>query len=60
MGLEGSEGLAFYEFDEVADESQFKIDYKAALDSLPIKENEAPQIIAEANVAFTSEYEYIL
>ena len=53
MGLKGSEGLAFYEFDEINDESQFKIDYKAALDSLPIKENEAPQIIAEANVAFT-------
>ena len=53
MGLEGSEGLAFYEFNQVADESQFKIDYKAALDSLPIKENEASQIIAEANIAFT-------
>ena len=53
MGLKGSEGLAFYEFEEINDESQFKIDYKAALDSLPIKENEAPQIIAEANVAFT-------
>ena len=53
MGLEGSEGLAFYEFNQVADESQFKINYKAALDSLPIKENEASQIIAEANIAFT-------
>ena len=41
MGLKGSEGLAFYEFDEINDESQFKIDYKAALDSLPIKENDA-------------------
>ena len=53
MGLEDSNGLAFYEFDEIADESQFKLDYKAALDSLPIKDNEAPQIIAEANIAFT-------
>ena len=53
MGLQDSKGLAFYEFDEINDESQFKLDYKAALDSLPIKENEAPQIIAEANIAFT-------
>jgi heme oxygenase len=53
MGLEGSKGLAFYEFNEINDESQFKTNYKAALDSLPIKENEAPLIIAEANIAFT-------
>jgi len=53
MGLEGSEGLAFYEFDEINDETAFKVNYKAALDSLPIKENEAPSIVAEANVAFT-------
>lgn len=53
MGLQDSKGLAFYEFDEINNESQFKLDYKAALDSLPIKENEAPQIIAEANIAFT-------
>ena len=53
MGLEGSKGLAFYEFNEVSDEAQFKLNYKAALDSLPIKENEASQIIAEANTAFT-------
>lgn len=53
MGLEGSTGLAFYEFNEIDDESQFKTNYKAALDSLPIKENEALLIIAEANIAFT-------
>ena len=53
MGLEGSKGLAFYEFNKIDDESQFKTNYKAALDLLPIKENEAPQIIAEANIAFT-------
>lgn len=53
MGLEGNKGLAFYEFNEVSDEAQFKLNYKAALDSLPIKENEASQIIAEANTAFT-------
>ena len=53
MGLEGSKGLAFYEFKEVSDEAKFKLNYKAALDSLPIKENEASQIIAEANTAFT-------
>lgn len=53
MGLKDSKGLAFYEFDKINDESQFKLDYKAALDSLPIKGNEAPQIIAEANIAFT-------
>jgi len=53
MGLEGSKGLAFYEFKEVNDEAQFKLNYKAALDSLPIEENEASQIIAEANTAFT-------
>ena len=53
MGLNDSKGLAFYEFNDIQDESEFKTNYKSALDSLPIKQNEAPQIVAEANIAFT-------
>lgn len=50
MNLKGNQGLAFYDFEKVNDEQSFKINYKSALDSLPIKNN--AQIVAEANIAF--------
>ena len=52
MNLQSTEGLSFYEFTEIADEQQFKINYKAALDGLPVTSDGAQQIVAEANVAF--------
>ena len=52
MNLQSTQGLAFYEFDEINDEQQFKQDYKSALDSLPVDTQVSRQIVAEANVAF--------
>lgn len=53
MNLQSTQGLAFYEFDEISDEQQFKQNYKTALDSLPVDTEVSRQIVAEANVAFT-------
>jgi heme oxygenase len=53
MNLQSTQGLAFYEFDEISDEQQFKQNYKIALDSLPVDTQVSRQIVAEANVAFT-------
>nr|ASV47617.1 heme oxygenase [Chroomonas mesostigmatica CCMP1168] len=53
MNLQSRNGLAFYEFDDIQDEQQFKQDYKAALDALPVDSKAARQIVAEANVAFS-------
>ena len=53
MNLQSRNGLAFYEFDDIKDEQQFKQNYKLALDSLPVDSKVSRQIVAEANVAFT-------
>ena len=53
MNLSDGKGLAFYEFDAVADEQEFKQNYKKALDSLPLDSNLAENIVAEANISFT-------
>ena len=53
MNLSDGKGLAFYEFDQVADEQEFKQNYKKALDSLPLDSNLSEIIVAEANVTFT-------
>ena len=53
MNLQSTKGLAFYEFNEISDEQQFKQDYKSALDSLPVDTKVSRQIVAEANVAFS-------
>jgi heme oxygenase len=52
MNLQSTQGLSFYEFNDISDEQQFKINYKAALDALPVTTDGAQQIVAEANVAF--------
>jgi len=46
------DGLAFYEFDNIPDGKEFKTKYRAAMDNLPIDEDQANAIIDEANVAF--------
>nr|BDA99311.1 heme oxygenase [Cryptomonas sp. NIES-3952] len=53
MNLSDGKGLAFYEFDEVQDEQEFKQNYKKALDSLALDASLADSIVAEANVSFT-------
>ncbi len=53
MNLPDGKGLAFYEFDQVEDEQEFKQNSKKALDSLPLDSTLAENIVAEANVSFT-------
>jgi heme oxygenase len=53
MNLSDGKGLAFYEFNEVKDEQEFKQNYKKALDSLALDSILADQIVAEANISFT-------
>ena len=53
MNLSDGKGLAFYEFDQVKDEQEFKQNYKKALDSLALDSILADQIVAEANISFT-------
>lgn len=52
MNLKGNQGLAFYDFEQIEDEQNFKQNYKKALDNLPIPEEDTSKIIAEANVSF--------
>src|SRR6056300_544159 len=52
MNLKGNQGLAFYDFNEIQDEQEFKQNYKKALDELPIPSEYTAKIIAEANVSF--------
>lgn len=47
-----SVGTAFYEFEEISDEKQFKVIYRQALDELPVDEATAERIVEEANDAF--------
>ena len=52
MNLGEHDGLRFYEFDSIADEKGFKVNYRAVLDSLPIDQAMADRIVEEANQAF--------
>ena len=53
LNIEGNEGLDFYEFAMIDDEKKFKKSYSETLNSLPINQDIANQIIEEANQAFT-------
>jgi heme oxygenase len=48
----GDEGTAFYEFEDVADEKEFKNKYRQALNDLPVDLETAKRIVDEANDAF--------
>jgi heme oxygenase len=50
--LSSSEGLAFYEFSQITDHSQFKDEYRALLDSMPVDDTTSQKIVDEANHAF--------
>ena len=52
MNLTDGEGTAFYEFEDIPDEKEFKVQYRQALDELPITDEQADQIVDEANAAF--------
>ncbi|MEI2578314.1 biliverdin-producing heme oxygenase [Scytonema sp. PRP1] len=52
MNLSDGQGLAFYEFDDIADEKAFKVKYRQALDELAIDDATSDRIVDEANAAF--------
>ncbi len=52
MKLEEGQGTSFYEFEAIADEKAFKNKYRETLDTLPIDEATAQDIVDEANAAF--------
>ncbi len=52
MNLSEGEGTAFYKFEAISDEKQFKNKYRQAMDELPVDEATADRIVEEANAAF--------
>lgn len=52
MNLTGSNGTAFYDFDLIEDEVQFKNLYRESLNNIPLDDVQVRQIISEANTAF--------
>lgn len=52
MGLQDGAGTAFYEFPQIRNPGPFKIKYRAALDALPISDDQAKAIVSEANSSF--------
>ncbi len=52
MNLVDGEGTAFYEFQDIPDEKEFKNKYRRAMDELPVDLATAEEIVAEANDAF--------
>ncbi|MBW4422844.1 MAG: heme oxygenase (biliverdin-producing) [Myxacorys californica WJT36-NPBG1] len=54
MNLSDGEGTNFYEFQQISDEREFKKQYRATLDALPIDDAKGDRIVDEANAAFGS------
>lgn len=52
MNLPEGQGIAFYTFDAIEDEKQFKATYRQAMNDLPVDEATADRIVEEANAAF--------
>ena len=52
LGLENHQGVSFYEFKEITDLNGFKAKYREALDTVPIDEAMADNVVAEANISF--------
>nr|YP_009312907.1 Heme oxygenase [Helminthora furcellata]SCW21161.1 Heme oxygenase [Helminthora furcellata]SCW24021.1 Heme oxygenase [Helminthora furcellata] len=53
MNLSNGNGTAFYDFEEITDDSKFKNHYRSQLNSIPVNQEQISDIIAEANIAFT-------
>jgi heme oxygenase (biliverdin-producing, ferredoxin) len=52
MNLAEGEGTSFYEFAQIPNEKEFKTNYRAAMDGLPIGPEKVEAIVEEANGAF--------
>ena len=52
MNLNGSDGVAFYEFPTIEDEKAFKNEYRESLGEAPVDDAIANAIVEEANDAF--------
>lgn len=52
MNLSDGNGTAFYEFEAIDNEKEFKNTYRAALDEIPVDQATAERIVEEANDAF--------
>jgi heme oxygenase (biliverdin-producing, ferredoxin) len=52
LGLEGTEGSAFYEFARIPNCEAFKAQYRQTLDGIDCAEVTVEQLVAEANLAF--------
>lgn len=52
MNLSDGKGTQFYEFKEIPDEKEFKNNYRQIMNDLPIDQETADRIVAEANAAF--------
>lgn len=52
MNLSEGQGTHFYEFEQIADEKEFKKLYRQRLDEVPVDEATADRIVEEANDAF--------
>ncbi|HTO72617.1 MAG TPA: biliverdin-producing heme oxygenase [Gemmatimonadales bacterium] len=52
LGLNGTEGLEFYEFPRVPDPTAFKDGYRRRLDEMPLSAEQADGVVAEARDAF--------
>jgi heme oxygenase len=50
--LEGTKGVAFYEFEAISELNAFKGQYRAALDTLPLSAAEQQDVVDEAVLAF--------
>lgn len=53
LGLSGRQGLAFYDFPQIADYAAYKAELRRCLDALPLSEAQAQAIVSEAQQAFS-------
>lgn len=51
-GLEGGEGLAFYEFSAIPKPKIYKDAYRAKLDALPLSAEDRERVVAEVRITF--------
>nr|YP_010330156.1 heme oxygenase [Porphyridium aerugineum]UNJ17872.1 heme oxygenase [Porphyridium aerugineum] len=53
MNLSGDDGTAFYVFEDIDNDQAFKNQYRSALNSIPVNDEQVKEIVSEANIAFT-------
>ncbi len=52
LGLEGRDGLRFFDFDEIEDARAFKDEYRSRLNGLPLSDGRALDVIEESKQVF--------